>query len=416
MFSRTKIGAQMIRNCAVTLGLIAALIVVNFGVMDHLIHRQMENEKLLVTSSAQSTLSQRIPLIARRLVDATDVYQRQMVRSELTTARDSFWQAHVILSGQTAALDAPTGTGPAQIYFSSPHRLDQQSREFVGLIDAILAASPGAGGRDVAALGELAHTPLLASLNAAMMAQHDLFQHEIEHLRSWQFGVVALTLASLVVIGLFVFAPMVRRVESITESLMAARQEMEHSALHDPLTGLPNRRYLDDFLVRALAIARRNGHIVGVLHIDLDRFKDVNDKYGHKAGDAVLQATARIMLASVRTSDFVARVGGDEFVIVSPETRHTDGLNTLAQRLIDRLSVPMPYEQHLTEVNASIGIAIATPEVDTDAERLMIAADIALYQAKHNGRAQYRVYAPGDVPMTGGGAPQLTVIAGGGRN
>lgn len=415
MLPRTKIGGRMTRDYFLALGMIGVLVFGSYVAIDQMVRRQMAIARLVELSAAQSVFSQRIPMLAQRLADARDPAAARALHDDLTQARDTFWDAHLALTGGVGTPATPVPAHLAQIYFGGPHRLDHQARAFVAAADAVLAGGPQAPRpAEVETLVHLAQGPLIASLGAAMLAHRDAADARMRVLRQTHGAIAIGTLGLLGLVAIAIFAPMVRRTERMTDALIAARREMEHSALHDSLTGLPNRRYLDDFLARALANARRNGHTVGILHLDLDRFKEVNDNFGHKAGDAVLQATARIMLASVRTSDFVARIGGDEFIIVSPEQRQPDGLSILAQRLIDRLSEPMPYEAVMTEVNASIGIALATPESGMDAERLMIAADIALYQAKHSGRAQYRVYTPVEAPL-GAAQPQLTLITGGAR-
>jgi diguanylate cyclase (GGDEF)-like protein len=173
--------------------------------------------------------------------------------------------------------------------------------------------------------------------------------------------------------------------------LMTTKQRVEHMALHDPLTSLPNRRYLGEFMQTMLAQAARYGHTVGVCHIDLDKFKAVNDTLGHAAGDAVLVQATNIMRSEVRKSDFIARVGGDEFVVVDSKVRDAAGIAKLSARIIERLSQPFHYESNTCQIGGSIGIALAEG-ADTDAERLLTNADIALYEAKNLGRGQFRFY------------------------
>ncbi len=157
----------------------------------------------------------------------------------------------------------------------------------------------------------------------------------------------------------------------------------EHQALHDALTGLPNRRLLTNRMYDALARANRTGLLIAVLFLDLDGFKPVNDRYGHAAGDEVLRATAHRLTTVVRTTDVVARLGGDEFVVVLEDAGSMASVSEGAQRIIDSVAIPVQVGTEVVSVRPSIGIAFgdgrarqATPEA------LVHAADAAMYVAK----------------------------------
>jgi len=170
--------------------------------------------------------------------------------------------------------------------------------------------------------------------------------------------------------------------------LEEARALMEHNSLHDSLTGLPNRRFLDEHLL----IERAAHKPTALLHIDLDRFKHINDTLGHAAGDAMLVHAAAILKENTRADDFVARIGGDEFVIATTSATDEERLLALANRIIEQMRQPVPYDGHECRFGVSIGIAIADAS-DTDyGERLLIDADIALYRAKQNGRNRYEFF------------------------
>ncbi|WP_454286259.1 bifunctional diguanylate cyclase/phosphodiesterase [Rhizobium arsenicireducens] len=166
--------------------------------------------------------------------------------------------------------------------------------------------------------------------------------------------------------------------------LEEARQHMEHNSLHDALTNLPNRRYLDQHLMRLDTAAATNSSAT-VLHIDLDRFKDINDTLGHGAGDAILRHVAAKLRENTRIEDFVARIGGDEFVVVCADSMTESEYGELARRLIDAVNTPITYAGHECRVGASIGIAMRE-KADVRAEQLLVNADIALYEAKRHGR------------------------------
>ena len=166
--------------------------------------------------------------------------------------------------------------------------------------------------------------------------------------------------------------------------LKRSEEEVRHLAHHDPLTGLPNRRLLDDRLGQALNMALRSGLGVAVMLIDLDRFKTINDSYGHEVGDRVLQMVGRRLKATVRRVDTVARQGGDEFVVVLPDLRRAADTARVATKILQQLGKPIVIDRQSCTVGASIGISVF-PTDGADAETLLRAADVAMYRAKSTG-------------------------------
>ncbi len=164
-------------------------------------------------------------------------------------------------------------------------------------------------------------------------------------------------------------------------------------ARRDPLTGLPNRLLLRERLAEALARLARTGECCALLLIDLDRFKPVNDTLGHPIGDALLETVADRLRSTVRPTDTVARIGGDEFVILQAGIRDAAGTQALARRVVDLIGRTYMVEGHLLTIGASVGVALA-PEDGTDADRLLKNADLALYRAKLDGRGTYRFFEP----------------------
>jgi diguanylate cyclase (GGDEF)-like protein/PAS domain S-box-containing protein len=171
----------------------------------------------------------------------------------------------------------------------------------------------------------------------------------------------------------------------------AAEAKIRFLAHHDVLTGLPNRALLHDVIAVRLAQAANAGDMVAVLCLDLDRFKAVNDTFGHQAGDRLLQLAADRIRANIRESDAAARIGGDEFVLLLAGLPRAEWAAQLARRLIDHLSLPFDLGNFEARIGASIGIAVG-PRDGTTAEVLISNADIALYQAKANGRGGFCVF------------------------
>ena len=163
----------------------------------------------------------------------------------------------------------------------------------------------------------------------------------------------------------------------------------EHRAQHDPLTGLANRELFRETAVRQLELSRRHGLRLAVLYVDLDGFKQVNDRYGHDAGDRLLADVATRLRGALRGSDLAARLGGDEFAVLLADA---DGMRAaaVAAKLVDVLAAPYAFEDGEREVSASIGVA-AYPEEGASVEDLLRHADEAMYRAKVAGRRRYAV-------------------------
>lgn len=178
--------------------------------------------------------------------------------------------------------------------------------------------------------------------------------------------------------------------EHLSERLQAAHAAAQFQARTDVLTGLSNRRAMDDELQRLLASQTPD---FSLLHIDLDLFKTVNDTHGHAAGDAVLVEVGRILDRELRRNDFPARVGGDEFLVILRPAQDTATLARIAGRLIDRIEQPIAIGAAKVRISASIGLA-STPQYDSrpTAERLMADVDSALYRAKNGGRGRFAIH------------------------
>src|ERR1700722_4456885 len=174
----------------------------------------------------------------------------------------------------------------------------------------------------------------------------------------------------------------------------AIEAEMSHLAQHDTLTKLPNRTLLQDRLSQAITTAGRNGTRIAVLFVDLDGFKHINDSLGHAIGDRLLQSVAKRLLASVRTSDTVCRVGGDEFVVLLSEVAHAGDAGVKAGKILAALKAPLEIDQHNLRVTASIGVT-TYPEDGQETAMLIKNADLAMYQAKENGRNNYQFFEKG---------------------
>jgi diguanylate cyclase len=181
------------------------------------------------------------------------------------------------------------------------------------------------------------------------------------------------------------------RVFSDISLLKATQQQLEHLASFDPLTGLPNRRLLQDRLCRALLRAARNATSMALMFIDLDGFKEVNDTLGHDVGDLLLCEVAARLQQCIRASDTIGRFGGDEFAIVVEEASSPRDLVMVGQRIVAALAAPFDLNGHRVRTSASIGIALYPPD-GTDATTLLKNADVAMYKAKRSGRNRFEFF------------------------
>ena len=240
-----------------------------------------------------------------------------------------------------------------------------------------------------------------SALEQMMDHVRDVLRAEVQRVRS---GAVVtakrarrmIAASSIVGVTLLVLitAVAVRIARRITSALASSREEAHHLALHDPLTGLPNRVLLAERLEQALAQVQRHKTMLAVMCLDLDRFKQVNDTFGHPVGDALLRAVAGRLRGCVRSCDTVARFGGDEFAIIQAPLGRTDEAGTLAQRIVETLSEPYELTGQRIVVGVSVGVALA-PVDATDMGHLLKMADVALYRAKADGRGLFRMFEPG---------------------
>lgn len=165
-------------------------------------------------------------------------------------------------------------------------------------------------------------------------------------------------------------------------------EQLAYEAMHDTLTLLPNRRFFNDWLKKSVAMAQRRDFSIAVLFIDLDGFKQVNDRFGHDAGDQVLRITAERFRSFMRGSDVLARLGGDEFAILVSQSPSDEALSVFAERIIDSMAEPISIGSEVAKVGVSIGIAVFPRDAQT-VESLIRASDEAMYQAKAGGKNQY---------------------------
>ncbi len=205
------------------------------------------------------------------------------------------------------------------------------------------------------------------------------------------FGLLVALLTNYLAFRVIIGKPLNELIGRIEE----ARSNAEFNALHDSLTGIGNRRNLDDVLAERFGKARRQGDTITVLHIDLDGFKSINDTLGHAAGDHVLRHVSEMLEDCAEEGDFVGRIGGDEFVVAlrnnSPKNRGIE----IAQEIIKRAKEPVKFEGETCRIGASIGLARSKRTENDEgftADRILMDSDIALYAAKRAGKGQFAIF------------------------
>jgi len=206
-------------------------------------------------------------------------------------------------------------------------------------------------------------------------------------------GLASLSLLSITLLLSVVDSRLASRTAGLVNSLSNANRKLHHMALHDSLTRLPNRSLLEDRICQAIASSERSGKGFAVMFLDLDRFKTINDSLGHHYGDKLLQGVAERLSQALRAEDTVARLGGDEFVVLLVDVATPTVAANVAQKLLDRLALPIAVEGQEQIVSVSIGISLY-PEDGTQLRDLMSNADSAMYHAKKMGRANFQFFTP----------------------
>jgi diguanylate cyclase (GGDEF)-like protein len=223
---------------------------------------------------------------------------------------------------------------------------------------------------------------------------------DVEVLRAPSWWTAGHALAVLAVVGFVALAAFFwilvlrLRVDQQTRALRASEERLRHMAQHDALTGLPNRLLLSDRLDLSLSRAKRFEQALGLLMVDVDEFKQVNDSYGHHVGDFVLCEIATRIRAAVRETDTVARLGGDEFVVLLPDLHQPEEAELIAAKIVAAISAPILIGSAHISITVSLGVC-TYPEGGKDSQKLLQSVDAAMYNVKAQGRNGFQVYRPG---------------------
>lgn len=398
---------QLWRRYAVGLSAIVLLLLCAHTASVWAIQAAESDGKVINDSGRQRMLSQRILYFASRH-ELHDVQSK----AEMRRAIDLFETTHLRLSslgGASASLQALYfGAGPAG-------SLDQMVSAYISDARALLdaAIAPQAKSDAFQRMRAIGTGPLLAQLNAVVGAYEAEAKNRADWILTVQKASLYLAIVTILIEALVIFLPaqmaaqqallrLERQKSALQEArlsearknaeLEAMKSAAEHEALHDPLTGLANRRFLEREMAQRACAAAARGGAVAVLHIDLDKFKEINDTLGHAAGDHVLTHAAERLRDAVDHQDFIARIGGDEFVVLVDTGSDRRHVEAAAERIIKSLRKPVTYAGELCRFSASVGIDIGIVEVsgpEVNASAMLANADAALYRAKELGRDRF---------------------------
>lgn len=397
--ARTTKGGQSARRIDQTVGLLGhvmlgvlATVVLGAGLLLHLAASEHSSEsRVLELVSEKRALTLR--LAAQLAAPAHDTSHLQGSRIEELRA------AHARLAATHAALVSSTPDAPAPImaepelawhYLSGPNPLAPRIEAFLDetqrLLDGSASAPPAATLAAVEHLRAEALGPLAEGLEQAVLRHATAVERVHDEMEQRVIAVVGLVLVISAGLWLLLVRPLTRR---ITHDAVA----LDRAGTIDALTGLSNRQAFLTGLEALLHQAGQSATLLGVLAIDLDWFKEVNDTEGHAAGDAVLREVADKLRRTMRQHDLICRLGGDEFAVACPNVGSRADLERLAERLCRALGQPVSFANRLLRTGGTIGLAIAPDDADS-AERILHAADTALRNAKRQGRGQVAHFTP----------------------
>lgn len=367
----------------ISLAIIALMSLAVHVMLDRIISEQTSTGEIINRSGQQRMLSQRASLFTLEYLATGS----EVARDTALKATERMAQNHrFLLSGHRIAekngLSSPLSEELQALYFSEPTQVDNTLMTFLDIIDDALNSTRP---QNVSLSGDfdsqfmsLATTILLDGLNDVVDQYEQESVEKVNGLRQAQNLVLGIIILTIVFEAMFIFRPMVRRVSEFASKL-------RHDANYDELTNVYNRRAFKLLSNKTIAQHRRYGQPMSVLMIDIDRFKGINDTFGHSIGDIVIQATSRHLVTLCRESDIITRFGGEEFVVLLPQTDLQGAIKTAEKVRLGIANMEVLTEDEPVKFTVSIGISELSAN-DQSIEPTLSRADQALYRAKRSGR------------------------------
>lgn len=369
----------------VALGLVALLTITSHIVLTETLRANEGSAAVINRSGRQRMLSQRINGLAAEL-HAGD----EEAREPLRTAIRQFANSHAELVGLAKA--PPQGSiGESRLYdvYFGPAEIDHTTARFLAAARRVSERSRDdpADLADVKLLSDLSKGPLLSGLEEVVSIHQSVSEARSARMEQIQWSILLIVLMTLAFEAVFIFRPMVQSITGYVGQLLRV-------ADHDYLTGVLNRGAFTTRAEAEIQRSRRYGRMVSLMLFDVDHFKQVNDQYGHLAGDLVLSSLSRMIEGQARREDLIGRIGGEEFAILLPEAGLAGAIEAAERIRTSVAATPIEAGDSRLDVTVSIGVA----EVDLSNPRPLLAAladaDIMLYKAKEAGRNCVRPHAP----------------------
>ena len=365
---------------SLALAFLALMAMGSYFIVDSIVMRQQHMASMIDLSSRQRMLSQRIALLSLQLTQSKTPSVREQSAMQLRESVDLMRRSHRdLVEGSLAqGIEPPTQPDLKAIYFAAPHALNRRVPEFLDLADQVLTATEqnqlSAAQATAVRVAAAANDDLL---NALDMAVNQYAANSEEIFRQSQLRILIVTVAMLIALSteaLFIFRPLLRRMGTLVDM-----------AQSDPLTGSLNRRSFLDAATRDFARSRRTGSPLSVIFFDIDHFKKINDTYGHAVGDAVIRDLTERVKSAIRTTDMLGRMGGEEFVVLLPDTDCQSAVMVAEKLRLALETLAVNHENITLRFTASFGVT-QIAEQDADPLNLIERADGLMYQAKHCGR------------------------------